>query len=156
MWQATLDVGADGDGSSSTHLHVPDLSSAEELLSADVLSWLGWDTGFGPPGQALYCVDCRGFGESWPEGPVAALTSGVDGVASSGFTADGRHPRWASYGLDYMYGHDCSHYHSSTISRDACFRAVIHDAPDVGAGTMGIACCSESRTSGAESLTCSG
>lgn len=118
MWQATLDVGADGDASSSTHLHVPDLSSAEELHSADVLSWLGWDTGFGPPGQALYCVDCRGFGESWPEGPVAAATSGADGVASSGFTADGRHPRWASYGLDYMYGHDCSHYHISPISRD--------------------------------------
>jgi hypothetical protein len=120
-------VGVAGDGTASTRVHVPDLSAAEELLTSPaVLTWLGWGDGAagdagGAGGEALYVVEVRGMGESWPEGPAAVLTSGPDGVAgpgpdtadgtadaSSSFTAtaDGRHPRWASYGMDYMYhGH---------------------------------------------------
>ena len=105
----SLDVGGSGDGSSSTHLHVPDLCAAEDLGSSEVLDWLGWG-GEGAAAltarRALYVVECRGLGESWPEGPASLLTSGVDGAAGSGFTTDGRHPRWASCGMDYMYhGH---------------------------------------------------
>ena len=96
----SLDI--DDDGSVATQLHVPDLLANEELGDASVLDWLGWGDGgraAAASGSCLYVVEPRGLGESWPEGPAGALTTGAAGAAGSGFTDDARHPRWASCAL---------------------------------------------------------
>jgi hypothetical protein len=108
---STLDLAED---SPVLSVHVPDLLAVEELASVDIMTWLQHNSS--SRSSSLYLVECRGTGESFPEsggeylGANAATAAAMALVAATGASVEdertGRHPRWQSYGLDYMWhGH---------------------------------------------------